>query len=127
MFSDWRTDRIKEFQSNPCQLTETNKRGVGYSASTEVDNDIISVCSSNEVFENESNGGHAHKNVNILLFTETWSNDLFNYDVEGFHFYISHRKRLKSAKRDSGGLIIYVNNKLKQKVDFVKKTEENIV
>ena len=52
---------------------------------------------------------------NILLFTETWSNDLFNYEVDNFYSYILHRKNMvKKSKRSSGGFMIYIHNKFKK-------------
>jgi hypothetical protein len=63
---------------------------------------------------------HLFVNNEIVLLTETWSNDLF-YEVTNFYYYILHRKlNSKCAKRDSGGLIIYVHHKLKQYVELVK-------
>jgi len=47
----------------------------------------------------------------ILLFTESWSNEQFNYEVPQFKHFILHRqnKSVNRAKRDSGGIVIYVH------------------
>ncbi|XP_053395382.1 uncharacterized protein LOC123523921 isoform X1 [Mercenaria mercenaria] len=64
----------------------------------------------------------------ILLFTEPWSSSAFNYDFENFQSYILNRKYiLKGSKRSSGGIMVYVNNKLKNYVEFVKSTNDCIL
>ena len=61
----------------------------------------------------------------ILLFTETWSNKLYDYSVDGFHSYILNRSvKLKGSKRDSGGIIIFISDQLKNDVEFLKNTDD---
>ena len=61
------------------------------------------------------------KDNDIILLKETLSNNLFNYNVENCDYYVLHRKmKSKYAKRDSGGLIVYVHQKLKPYVELLK-------
>ena len=51
------------------------------------------------------------KKYNILLMCETWTTEISNVDIEGFHMFAAHRKRQKStARRISGGAIMYIDN-----------------
>lgn len=49
----------------------------------------------------------------ILLFTETWSNEHYDHNVDGFNYYILHRY----AQRDSGGVIVYISDKFISRAD----------
>ena len=48
------------------------------------------------------------------MFNETWTSESSILDVENFEFFAlqRHRQRKLNAKRDSGGLIIYVRTEL---------------
>jgi len=46
------------------------------------------------------------------MFTETWSNELHDLDVNGFEHFELHRIKSNMSKRDSGGIIIYVKQYL---------------
>ena len=55
------------------------------------------------------------KNVDILCLTETWTCDdnVNNVNIEGFELFYSHRQeKHKKAKRDYGGVIIFVKKNL---------------
>lgn len=57
----------------------------------------------------------------ILLFTETWSNESYHYNVSGFTHHILHRRLInKRAVRESGGLVIYIADKLNPQVSLLK-------
>jgi len=48
--------------------------------------------------------------------------------VDGFsHFILNRTNKHKNAKRDSGGLIIYVRNNLKQNVELLKYKNDRII
>jgi hypothetical protein len=51
------------------------------------------------------------KEHEILLFIEKWLNDLYNYEVVVFLNFDVNRKSKKVAKRDSGGVIVYISEK----------------
>ena len=58
----------------------------------------------------------------ILLFTETWLNEHHDCTVEGFTHYTYNRAlNRSSARRNSGGIIMYVSNELSQYVTVLQK------
>ena len=64
----------------------------------------------------------------ILLLTETWLNENHNCNVEGFcHFTLNRHRHNKNAKRDSGGLVIYVANYLQPKVSLLKMKDDRLI
>ena len=64
----------------------------------------------------------------ILLFTESWSNEQFNYEVPHLKHFILHRQNKSvTAKRDSGGIGVYVHERLCKYVEFMKNNEDNII
>ena len=54
-------------------------------------------------------------------------NDLFNFDYAGFESFALHRKRSKGAKRDSGGILIYVRKHLVGENILYKCIDDNIL
>lgn len=57
------------------------------------------------------------------MLTESWLNDNFNdlIHVQGFTHYLLNRKLThKNARRDSGGIIVYVSNKISSHVTLLK-------
>ena len=44
--------------------------------------------------------------------SETWTNAHSNIDIQGYIKYCKHRKRRAGAKRDSGGLVVYLKEHL---------------
>lgn len=68
------------------------------------------------------------KDHDIILFTETWSNKQTELEVQGFEHYALHRSEKKStAKRDSGGLVVYIADYLKNHVNFLKTDKDDIL
>ena len=66
----------------------------------------------------------------IIMFTEAWSNDWYDYHVYGFNYYILHRTiKHRRAQRDSGGLIIYISDKLRSSADdsLLKTVDDSII
>lgn len=64
----------------------------------------------------------------ILLFTETWLNDNHLCNVDDFNCYKLNRKRInQNTKRDSGGIIIYVNHRIDDKVSIVKTSDDRLM
>ena len=47
------------------------------------------------------------QNYDCVFMSETWTNESSNVDMHGFISFCKHRKRKKTAKRDSGGLVVY--------------------
>ena len=68
------------------------------------------------------------KNNDIILLTETWTNDLCDIAVNGFHYYVLNRtSKHRNAIRDSGGLIIYVSDKLAKEDTLLKTIDDSII
>ncbi len=62
----------------------------------------------------------------IILFTETWTNEYSNLHVDGFEHYVLHRlNKSPYAKRDSGGIAVYVKSYLVADDTFVKSVDES--
>ncbi len=56
------------------------------------------------------------------MFTETWTNEFS--DVNGFQHYVLHRTaKSHNAKRDSGGIVIYLKRKLICDDTFIKHVD----
>ena len=63
----------------------------------------------------------------IVLLTETWSNDNFNYDIQNFTLFKLHRHNIvKGSKRSSGGVMIHVKN-LSRHVEFLKISSDCVL
>ena len=68
------------------------------------------------------------KDHDVLLFTETWSSDCYNYNVLNFQSCVVNRTcTSEGAKRNSGGMIVYVHERLKKYVHFVKSSCESVL
>ena len=61
------------------------------------------------------------------MLVETWSNDLLNLEHDGFECFALHRKRSKGAKRDSGGILIYVRKHLVSENIMYTCVDDNII
>ena len=68
------------------------------------------------------------QNNEIVLFNETWTSEMSNLDVENFEYFALHRTQRKiNAKRDSGGIIIYVRSELYNSNMLVKTDCDDII
>jgi exonuclease III len=64
----------------------------------------------------------------IIILTETWTGKTSNIDLEGYYCYNFYRKfRHRNAKRNSGGIVIYVRNEIKGGLSIVKNWHDTIV
>ena len=64
----------------------------------------------------------------IVLLTETWTNEFSDLNVNGFDHYVLNRTQLlKSSKRASGGIIVYIRNELTSKDTLVFTSEDDIL
>ena len=62
------------------------------------------------------------------MFDETWTSEESNLEVENFEYVALHRTQRKiSAKRDSGGLVIYIRSTLYDKTTLVKTDSDDII
>ena len=58
----------------------------------------------------------------FILLTETWTNDLCDISVDGFTvFQLNRTCKKRNAKRDSGGIALYVKSSLERQCILIKK------
>ena len=51
-------------------------------------------------------------NSDLVLFTETWTDDSSDLNVNDFEYFVLNRKLVKAnSRRNSGGIAVYVRNK----------------
>ena len=67
------------------------------------------------------------KKFDILLLTETWTNEMSDMHIECFDHYALHRKRTRGAKRDSGGLAVYYKTYLDKYIELIKTSDDDIL
>jgi len=65
----------------------------------------------------------------IIGFVETWTNDSDSiFNIPGFHFVDgSNRKKHRKARRNSGGINIFVKNSLSKGVKKLPKSHNDIL
>jgi hypothetical protein len=64
----------------------------------------------------------------ILVFTETWNCNTTNIDIKGYdHFNCPRPKTNKSARRYSGGIVVYYRKSLECKISLVKINRNGIL
>ena len=64
----------------------------------------------------------------IFALAETWTNCISNVVIPGYEHYACHRpKRNPRAKRDSGGIIVYVRTEITKGVQIVKNGPNEII
>ena len=56
----------------------------------------------------------------IVLFSETWTNEHSNLDIDDFNVFSKHRVKKKNARRDSGGLVCYFRKNVAKGVSEIK-------
>ena len=61
--------------------------------------------------------------INILL--ETWKGENQNSNIDGFYCISKSRKKNKKSRRHSGGIIIYIKNRLKRGVSYLKNITDS--
>ena len=59
----------------------------------------------------------------IVLVSETWTNEHSCIDIDNFVTFSKHRVRKKNAKRDSGGLVCYFKKGVAEGVQELKWDE----
>ena len=65
----------------------------------------------------------------MISFVETWTNDNDNeIKIPGFHFVDgSNRKKHKKARRNSGGINIFVQNSISKGINKLPKSHSDIL
>ena len=68
------------------------------------------------------------KNSDIAILSESWTNNLSEIDIDGYLCYNLYRKfRHRKAKRKSGGIAVYINEKLSDGISIVKNNFDTII
>lgn len=67
------------------------------------------------------------KDLDILLLTETWTNDTSEITLDGYDVSVLNRVRHRNARRDSGGIAILFNHDLCEDIKVVKKDGDDIM
>ena len=68
------------------------------------------------------------KNNDLILLTETWTNESSEISFPGFHvFFLSRTDRKQNSKRDSGGIAIYVRDKFYSSDMLIKQDSDDIL
>lgn len=63
----------------------------------------------------------------IVLLTETWTNDFSDIDVRNFGHFVLSRKDVKAgSRRNSGGIIVYIRDKFVSKHTLILKSEDDL-
>jgi hypothetical protein len=64
----------------------------------------------------------------ILLFSETWTSEMYDITVNNFDSYPLHRlEKSPKSKRDSGGLIAYVRSTLTESVSLFLSDGDDVI
>ncbi len=68
------------------------------------------------------------KNNDIVCLTETWTGDFSDLIVEGFDYFVLNREcKNQNAKRNSGGILIYVRNEYVTGTSLLCTSEDDIL
>ena len=68
------------------------------------------------------------KSSDIVLFTETWTDEYSDVNVDDFDCYILHRtENKKSCKRNSGGIAVYIRHDYVSKDTLVYLSDDDII
>ena len=57
--------------------------------------------------ESENGLYQCAQEYDCVFISEAWTNESSNVDMNGFRSFCKHRKRKRTAKRDSGGIVVY--------------------
>ena len=64
----------------------------------------------------------------VVLLTETWTNDFSDVAVKNFESYILNRNENKTkTKRNSGGIIVYLRNEFSSKDTLIFKSKDDFL
>jgi hypothetical protein len=85
----------------------------------------ICVWNCNGLTENKLNDSEFINKIvtnDIIILTESWTDENSKLDIVNFTCYNYFRKfRHKKAKRNCGGIVVYIRNSIKSGVKIIKK------
>ena len=68
------------------------------------------------------------QNNDFVLFTETWAGEFSDLSVDGFELvYLNRTERKQSAKRNSGGVALYIRDSYYQYCTVLEKSGDDII
>ena len=68
------------------------------------------------------------KNNDVILLTESWTNDFSQLNVNNYEYFVLNRtENKKSSKRASGGIIVYIRNEYVSNETLVFKSNDDII
>ena len=68
------------------------------------------------------------KSSDITILSESWTNNFSEINIDGYLCHNLYRKfRHRNAKRNSGGIVVYINEKLSEGISIVKNNFDTIV
>ena len=70
---------------------------------------------------------HIFESSDLVLLTETWTDDFSDISVNHFEHFVLNRRHIKAgSRRNSGGIILYIRNKFVSKNTLVFTSEGKI-
>ncbi len=76
----------------------------------------------------DSNFQEILKQYDVILLIETWTSESSEYGIDGYTSYCAHRTlKKKKAKRDSGGLIVYVRDSIAQGIECILRENDEML
>lgn len=71
---------------------------------------------------------HIFASSDLVLLTETWTDDFSDISVNHFDHFFFNRKHIKAgSRRNSGGIILYIRNKFVTKGTLVFTSEDDFL
>ena len=64
----------------------------------------------------------------VILITESWTNEYSDIEVSNFDSFVLHRKeKKKGCKRNSGGIVLYIRSKYVTRNTLVYTSQDDII
>ena len=71
---------------------------------------------------------HIFHSSDVVLLTETWTDDFSDISVNNFEHFVLNRKDIKpGSRRNSGGIILYLRNNLVSTDTLVFTSEDDFL
>ena len=71
---------------------------------------------------------HIFNTSDLVLFTESWTDESSNLNVNDFEHFVLNRKLVKAnSRRNSGGIVLYIRNKWVSKDTLVYTSEDDFL
>ena len=68
------------------------------------------------------------QHIDFILLTEIWTNDMSDISVDGFTvFQLNRTCKKRNAKRDFGGIVLYIKSSLVRQCVLIKRENDDII